>query len=324
MRFRSRRRAARLSAELRGRGLYDGQSSRLNEHRHHRPQHTRSAFPDLLYRLSVSTYTKNISLPKQRARRKMPGKYPKTQKGPVFKIYAIIVMSFMSSICELLSLMKRWPYQQLRRHQQAPQDRTAFFYGTLMAPEVLHRVCHGGMDAANPIYAMHNLCIRPAILPDFERHRVKAADYPAIIPRRDASVRGTLVTGLTDADIWRLDIFEGDEYQRREVAARVCAGDGTDDVYERQERAAEVVVETYVWVAGEQRLEEGEWDFEEFRREKMVRWVGAEGEGEYAELDEAVAKEQDGTGGRGKHGAISERLKEERNSKAEEALESAV
>ena len=36
----------------------------------------------------------------------------------------------------------------------------------------------------------------------------------------------------------------------------------------------EVEAETYVWVAGEGKLEEGEWDFEVFRREKMGRWVG--------------------------------------------------
>ena len=35
-------------------------------------------------------------------------------------------------------------------------------------------------------------------------------DYPGVIPCRDASVRGTLVQGLTRADIARLDAFEGD------------------------------------------------------------------------------------------------------------------
>ena len=32
--------------------------------------------------------------------------------------------------------------------------------------------------------------------------------------------------------------------------------------------------ETYVWAEGVKSLEDGEWDFEEFRREKMGRWVG--------------------------------------------------
>ena len=40
----------------------------------------------------------------------------------------------------------------------------------------------------------------------------------------------------------------------------------------------EVEAETYVWIAGEERLEEREWDFAEFEREKMKHWVGGWGE----------------------------------------------
>ena len=36
----------------------------------------------------------------------------------------------------------------------------------------------------------------------------------------------------------------------------------------------EVDAETYVWTAPEEELEKDEWDFEEFREEKMSRWVG--------------------------------------------------
>jgi hypothetical protein len=44
----------------------------------------------------------------------------------------------------------------------------------------------------------------------------------------------------------------------------------------------EVEAETYIWIAGAQRLEPEEWDFAEFVREKMKRWVGREA----AETDE--------------------------------------
>jgi gamma-glutamylcyclotransferase (GGCT)/AIG2-like uncharacterized protein YtfP len=147
-------------------------------------------------------------------------------------------------------------------------SHTAFFYGTLMAPQVLHRVCHGSTSPSNPIYATHNFKTTPAILPDHRRHRVKNADYPAVLSHQGSSVRGTCVTGLTDADVWRLDIFEGDEYE--------LLVDGKD------EGGEEVEAETYVWVAGEERLEAQEWDFEEFQREKMRFWAGPEGEGEFA------------------------------------------
>ena len=44
----------------------------------------------------------------------------------------------------------------------------------------------------------------------------------------------------------------------------------------------EVEAETYLWIGGESRLEEREWDFAEFQREKMRFWVGEAGEEEYA------------------------------------------
>ena len=116
-------------------------------------------------------------------------------------------------------------------------------------------------------------------------------DYPAIVPSPNPSpaphtnpspndkghngkgpcVRGTYVEGLTEADMWRLDIFEGGEYVRRKVVCRLVEGEGEGDGGEEE---GEVEAETYVWRDGEVGLEGGEWDFEEFRREKMGRWVG--------------------------------------------------
>lgn len=100
----------------------------------------------------------------------------------------------------------------------------------------------------------------------------------------DSTVRGTLVTGLTDGDIWRLDIFEGDEYNRSKVKVRVIQDEGDVNVEPTEEQLGEEVeAETYVWIAGRKLLEDNEWDFEEFVREKMGRWVGSGGEeaGEY-------------------------------------------
>jgi hypothetical protein len=44
----------------------------------------------------------------------------------------------------------------------------------------------------------------------------------------------------------------------------------------------EIEAETYIWTAGAHRLEAEEWDFAEFIRDKMKRWVG----GEATERDE--------------------------------------
>ena len=111
----------------------------------------------------------------------------------------------------------------------AAEGRSAFFYGTLMAPQVLHRVCHGGSQPDNPIYKSHKLKMFPAILHNHRRHRVIGADYPAIIPYEGSTVRGTYVTGLTDNDIWRLDIFEGSQYVRLDVKPRLLTHVGDED-----------------------------------------------------------------------------------------------
>ena len=37
-------------------------------------------------------------------------------------------------------------------------------------------------------------------------------------------------------------------------------------------------MQTYIWIAGEDELEKGEWDFGEFMREKKKYWVGARDE----------------------------------------------
>lgn len=150
-----------------------------------------------------------------------------------------------------------------------------------MAPQVLHRVCHGSTNPDNAIYSQHNLKTYPAILHGYRRHRVKDADYPAILACDRASVRGTYVTGLTDADIWKLDIFEGDQYVRNDVKPRILSKAG-DETGEGNVEGEEVDAETYVWIADPHELEDREWDFAVFQREKMRYWVGSEGAEEYA------------------------------------------
>jgi hypothetical protein len=167
------------------------------------------------------------------------------------------------------------------QHTLPAMSQTAFFYGTLMAPPVLHRVIYGPIH--DPTQATP-LRTRPALLPSYQRHKVRGADYPAILPSSTStsSVRGTLVEGLTEGDVWRLDVFEGDEYERVGVKVRVLKPDGKEGNAGVDEEGEEVEAETYVWIAGASRLEPEEWDFSEFVRDKMKRWVGREA----AETDE--------------------------------------
>ncbi|KXG49627.1 uncharacterized protein PGRI_055950 [Penicillium griseofulvum] len=190
-------------------------------------------------------------------------------------------------------------------------DHVLFFYGTLMAPQILHRVIHG---QANPEpWQKAMLRFQPAILHGYRRHRVQGADYPGIMavsetqseteklsapkPHSGTSVMGTLVSGLTDGDVYRLDKFEGSEYEKKRVTVRILrealngenkhAGEGVSDESRLREmldatstevadEGEEVSAVTYVYTAGKDMLEDAEWDFESFKRDKMAWWVGAD------------------------------------------------
>lgn len=184
-----------------------------------------------------------------------------------------------------------------------------------MASPVLHRVCHG---TSNPEpWQTQDIRIRPAILHNYRRHRVLGRDYPGLVPVEpeslvddsnsgeaappvdgggsdgnkagSSSVRGTLVTGLKDADIWRLDMFEGSQYGKRTVKVRVledesqagdASGNGGDDklrsnlLNAKETSEQEVEAVTYVWTADKGILEAEEWDFQGFLRDKMHLWAG--------------------------------------------------
>jgi hypothetical protein len=113
------------------------------------------------------------------------------------------------------------------------------------------------------------------------------------------------VEGLTDGDLWRLDIFEGSEYERRKVKVRILeennkSKDGLGNLSQKEEdniEGPEVEAETYIWTAGAQNLEESEWDFAEFVREKMKWWVGKEA----AEVDEGFQGRASINGARTRH-----------------------
>ena len=152
-----------------------------------------------------------------------------------------------------------------------------------MSPAILHRVIFG--DPHPPPALKERLSIRPAHLQGFRRHRVRGADFPAIIPHPETAksdgVRGTIVTGLNKANVAHLDVFEGDMYERQFVKVSVLGGHGKGETVE---------VETYVWCLGEKRLEPTEWNFEEFMREKASSWIGVEREdyeGEFESLQRA-------------------------------------
>ncbi|KAG2149077.1 uncharacterized protein EDB93DRAFT_1143515 [Suillus bovinus] len=170
---------------------------------------------------------------------------------------------------------------------------SAFFYGTLMHPEILKRVI--GNDGSQ-------LQMCPALLPDYTRHQVKNEDYPGILPYSQSrvmfdhdlnpdekSVRGSLVTGLSDEDVKLLDVFEGDQYTRELVPVYPLGPlVNIRDIPPIEvkslvpttpppilELADPVEVNTYVWCFPSSELRAQLWTFEEFVKLNAWKWIGS-------------------------------------------------
>lgn len=139
-----------------------------------------------------------------------------------------------------------------------------------MAHEVFFTVCYRfNLEKPEILKSLHQF--QPAVLQGYCRRRVKYADYPGITPDPDHSVRGVYVTGLTDANMYHLDAFEGSDYDRKKVKVRLLKKVG-DDQGKGNVEGDEVECEVYVFKDASA-LEEREWDFHEFRTQKMKNWT---------------------------------------------------
>ncbi|OSX59088.1 hypothetical protein POSPLADRAFT_1060174 [Postia placenta MAD-698-R-SB12] len=195
---------------------------------------------------------------------------------------------------------------------------SAFFYGTLLHPAILRRVIgHDGQ----------HLQICPALLLEHTRHQVKCADYPAVLPwhknqellssagasvelpPESRTVRGTLVTGLSTADIALLDIFEGNEYTRERVSVHplgpftdLSASVPDSDIAPAAPAppsldtlAPPLPAHTYIWGAPLDQLSPEVWDYADFVRKNAWKWVGdaARNNADYLEVDRRRAMNGD-------------------------------
>ena len=105
---------------------------------------------------------------------------------------------------------------------------------------------------------------------------------------------------MTEGDRWRLDIFEGDQYTRQKVKVKVLRDKGMlESAAESRQQTSnadgdeieeEAECESYVWTNPASELDPAEWDFEEFKRDKMKAWMG---DGSYLPEDETRYTEGD-------------------------------
>lgn len=134
-----------------------------------------------------------------------------------------------------------------------------------MAPEVFFSVCYSDKHPPQAIRELYTFT--PAILKDYCRHRVQFADYPGAFPEVGQSIRGIYIAGLTDANMDKLDYFEGSEYERRRVTVHLLQKEGDIEVL-----GTEMTTAVYAFLRADA-LEKKEWDFEEFQRDKMKLWT---------------------------------------------------
>lgn len=94
-----------------------------------------------------------------------------------------------------------------------------FLYAEWRYPNVLYSLLHGNPNPPRPIT---------------DRYRFKQATLyadprqPASSVRRGASVDGVYVTGLTEADIQRIDQYFGGNCERQEVIVRMICCHGRE------------------------------------------------------------------------------------------------
>lgn len=82
-----------------------------------------------------------------------------------------------------------------------------FVYGTLMIPSVMYAI------------TARHFRSQKAILKGYARFTIKGESFPGIIPVTDKSTEGILYFNVDEPSLERLDIFEGDLYQRTPIQA---------------------------------------------------------------------------------------------------------
>ena len=88
-----------------------------------------------------------------------------------------------------------------------------FFYGTLMDSEVRELVCGKPLDT-----------VEPAIAQGFRRVFVAGRHYPMLLPHASGWVEGTLVCGVDQETVHRLQVYEGWEYSLQPIKVRAASG----------------------------------------------------------------------------------------------------
>ncbi len=127
-------------------------------------------------------------------------------------------------------------------------DGRVFVYGTLLFDEVVEAVTGRRLEGA------------PAVLEGFARRRIRERNYPGIVPDADERTAGRLYRDVDTDSLARLDVFEGELYDRLSLEVD-CGG-------HRLRAFTYVVAERY-----RHRLSEESWDPDDFMLEHGEAFV---------------------------------------------------
>ncbi|KAG7626965.1 unnamed protein product [Arabidopsis thaliana] len=126
-----------------------------------------------------------------------------------------------------------------------------FVYGSFQEPAVVNLILE-----CSPVMVS-------AQLHGYHVYRLKGRLHACISPSENGLINGKILTGLTDSQLENLDMIEGSEYVRKTVEVVL-----TDTSEKKQ-------VETYIWANKDDPNLYGEWDFEEWRRLHMDKFIEA-------------------------------------------------
>jgi gamma-glutamylcyclotransferase (GGCT)/AIG2-like uncharacterized protein YtfP len=119
-----------------------------------------------------------------------------------------------------------------------------FTYGSLMFPEVWNRVVVGRYRSA------------PAGVTGHARFAITGESYPGMVPAAGETVRGVVYFDVTPQDIAALDVFEGSDYRR-------------DTLYAKLDSGETVTADSYIYLRAT-RLADGRWDPEAFPMQRFL------------------------------------------------------
>jgi gamma-glutamylcyclotransferase (GGCT)/AIG2-like uncharacterized protein YtfP len=122
-----------------------------------------------------------------------------------------------------------------------------FVYGTLQSPEIIKKLT--GKSFKNT----------PAVLEGYKRYWVKESDYPAVIQQIDEQTTGLVLENVDDLSFDIISLYEGDEYGKKKVTVNLNGI--SKDVW------------TFVWVNGNEFLENKDWDFLNFEKTSLEYYL---------------------------------------------------